>query len=85
MVGVLLLAGLLAAWLRWGQLGLVAFGALGNRLTRAARGLLHALAWSNRPVRLLLLAALFVLVGWAGVLYRYGFGVVGHWLGGATP
>ncbi len=67
--GLLVVLGLLAAWLRWGRLGLLAFFGL-VRTGIAPRPPDRPRLTTSRPVRLLLLSLAFFLIGWAGVLTR---------------
>lgn len=79
--GLLLGLGLLAAWLRWGRLGLLAFiGVLRTGVAHASPGRSRLLA--SRPVRLLLLSLAFFLIGWAGVLTRADLRSLGEFITG---
>jgi len=80
-VCALLGLGLLAAWLRWGRLGLVAFVGL-VRADRPVLARRSARLLASRPVRLLLLALAFFLIGWAGVFSRADLQTLGALLGG---
>jgi hypothetical protein len=84
---LLLLSGFVAAWLRWGELGLVAFMALGDKL---ARGLRTAFGWQrhlgrNPALQLTLVLGVFLVAGWGALVAQAGLWQVLAWMVGGTP
>jgi hypothetical protein len=73
-IAVLILAGLIAAGLRWGQLGVYLFGAVGHRLGESLRAAWAARRhlWTNPLLRLALLALVVLLADWAADAVQRG-------------
>jgi len=72
--GVLLVTGLILSAFRWGKLGFYLFASLYHRFAKglgAARENWRNI-WTNRVLRLVLFAGIYLLLSWVGLVDKHG-------------